>query len=126
MKFSQRSGGSRAFGMGLGGFPDEASQVEGQGQDITQEGGFGSIGQSKTRHALELTTGLVGIAGFGIGQPSKTQIPGGGVDLQVTSQADGAIRQSQGGAQAEAQWSLGVLVGAADGCRVAFRRTEIG
>ena len=52
MKSSQRSGSSGAFGMGQGGFPDEARQVEGQGEDITQEGGLGSIGQAETRHAL--------------------------------------------------------------------------
>ncbi len=114
MKSNQRSGGSGAFGMRQGGFPDEASQVEGERQDVAQEGGFGSIGQSKTRHALELSAGLVGIAGFGIGQPSKTQIPAGGADLQVTSQADGTIRQSQGGGEGKAQRSLGVLVGTAD------------
>ncbi len=126
MKSSQRSGSSGAFGMGLCGFPDEARQVEGEGEDIPQEGGLGSIGQAKTRHALELSAGLVGIAGFGIGQPSKTQVPGWGADLQITSQADRAIWQSQGCGQAEAQRSLGVLVRTADGSRIAVRRTEIG
>ncbi len=53
-------------------------------------------------------------------------MPAGGADPQVTSQANGTIRQSQGGGQAEAQRSVGVLVGTAERCRVALRRTEIG
>ena len=111
--------------MGLGGFPDKARQVERQGQDITQEGGLGRIGQAETRNALELSAGLVGVAGFGIGEPSETQIPAGGANPQVTRQANGTVRQAQGSGQAEAQRSLRVLVGTADGRRIAVRRTEI-
>ncbi len=125
MKSNQRSGSPGTLGIGQGGFPDEASQVEGEGQDVAQEGGLGSIGQAKTRHPLELSAGLVGIAGFGIGQPSKAQIPAGGADLQVTSQADGTIGQVQGGGEGKAQRSGGVLIGAADSSRVLTRNAEI-
>ncbi len=125
MKSNQRSGSPGAFGIGQGGFPDEASQVEGERQDVAQEGGLGGIGQAKTRHPLELSAGLVGIAGFGIGEPSETHLPAGGADLQVTSQADGTIWQSQGGGQAEAQRSGGVLVGTTDRRRIALRCAEI-
>jgi hypothetical protein len=54
------------------GFPDEARQVEAQGQDVAQEGSLGSIRQAETRHSLELSAGLVGIPGFGMGEPSET------------------------------------------------------
>ena len=115
LKSSHRSGGPGTFGMGRVASRTKRARLRDERQDVAQEGGLGGIGQAKTRHALELSAGLVGIASFGIGEPSKTQIPAGGTDLQVTSQADGTIGQAQGGGEGKAQRSLGVLIGAADG-----------
>lgn len=85
-----------------GSFPDETSEVEGQGKGIAENGSLGRIRQAKEWRTLELSACLVGIPGFSIGEAPKAQVPGGRFDLQVAGQAAGAIREGEGRVGGEA------------------------
>jgi hypothetical protein len=79
------------------GFEDQAGEIEGQGESITDQHGFGGVGQPKGGGTFEVSASLGSIAALGIGLPADTQLPGIGTDLQVTRQADGTIRQGECG-----------------------------
>jgi hypothetical protein len=109
-----------------GSLSDEASEVEGDRQDITQDGGFGGIEETKAGSAFELATPLIGIAGFSIGEAAEAQMPGGGIDLEVTGQADGAIGEVQGSGEAETEGVALIPVGTAVRSMVRVGGREIG
>lgn len=68
---------------------------------------------------------MIGVAGFSIGEAAKAEVPGGGIDLDITSQADGAIREAQGSGEAETEGVLLIPVGAAVGSLVGVWGREI-
>ena len=109
-----------------GGLPNEASKVEGDREDVTEDGGFSGVVEAEARGAFELAAGLVGVAGFSIGEAAKTEVPGGGIDLEVPSQADGAIGETQGSGEAETERMLVIPVGAAVPSLVGVWGREIG
>ena len=90
--------------------PDEASEVEGEGEDVTEEGGFGRVVEAEEGGAFEMAASLIGVAGFSIGEATDAQVPGGRVDLEVSSQADGAIGEAQGGGHGETEGMLVITV----------------
>jgi len=91
-----------------GSFEDQASEVERQGESITDQHGFGGVGQAEGRRTFEVSASLGGIAALSIGLPADTQLPGIGTDLHVTRQADGTIRQGESGSQGEPQGMGGI------------------
>lgn len=96
-----------------GGFLDEASEVEEDGKGIADEGGLGGIVQAEVRRALEAEAGLVGIAGFGIGLSADAEMPEIRIDLDIASEADGAVREGEanGEGQAEGMIRIGERAG---------------
>ena len=48
-------------------FEDQAGQVEGQGEGVREEHGFGGVGQAKRGRAFEMSASLGRIAALGIG-----------------------------------------------------------
>lgn len=50
-----------------GGFKDRACQVEGQGQHIADDHGFGYVGQTKAGSAFEQPAHPGGVAALGLG-----------------------------------------------------------
>ena len=99
--------GWRAHG-GEGSFPNKASHIERRGEDISQEGDLGAVGQAKAVRAFHATAGLVGVAAFRIAAAAGAQLPGGGADGMVTGQTDVAV----GEREAETHQLVGVLTGA--------------
>lgn len=85
------------------GFEDQASEIECEREGITDQHGFGGIGQPKGGGTFEVPASLGGIAALGIGLPADTQSPGIGTDLHVARQADGTIGQGKSGGQGESQ-----------------------
>jgi hypothetical protein len=104
------------FGSLAGSFKDQASEMEGQGERVADQHGFGGVGQPKGGGTFEVSASLGGIAALGIGLPADTQLPGIGTDLQVTRQADGAIGQGERGGQGEPQ-GMGKIGEGAGGVR---------
>ena len=77
------------------GFEDQASEIERQRKSITDQHGFGGVGQPKGGRTFDVSASLGGIAALSIGLPADTQSPGIGTDLHVTRQADGTIGQGE-------------------------------
>ena len=84
-------------------FKDQAGQIESQRKGVTDEHGFGGVGQAKGGGTFEVSAGLGGIAALGIRLPADAQLPGIRTDLQVTCEADGTIREREGGRQGKSQ-----------------------
>ena len=80
LRENQLSGPPGTILSGAGSFTDETGQVEGQGKGIAEDGGLGGIRQAEERRAFELAAGLIGVAGFGVGETAETQVPGRGFD----------------------------------------------
>ena len=74
---------------------EEASNGEHRSQDIGQEGCFGAVGTAEPGRAFDTTPRLVGIATFGVAAASSAQVPGRGLDFEITCQTDIAIWQGQ-------------------------------
>ena len=85
------------------GFEDQASEIECEGEGITDQHGFSGVGQPKGGRTFDVSASLGGIAALGIGLPADTQSPGIGTDLHVTRQADGTIGQGEGSGQGKPQ-----------------------
>jgi hypothetical protein len=98
-----RSGGQEAMWEAAGGFLDEASEIEEAGKGISDEGGLGGIVQAEVRRALEAEAGLGGIAGFGIGLSADAEMPEVRIDLDIASQADGAVREGEANGKGHAE-----------------------
>ena len=79
----------------MGGFLDEASEVEEDGKGVANEGGLGGIVQAEVRRALEAEASLGGIAGFSIGLSADAEMPEVRIDLDIASQANGAIGEGK-------------------------------
>jgi hypothetical protein len=60
------SGAGGRMSGGENGFADEAGHIEGRGQDVRQEGGFGAVGQAKVGGAFDAAAGLVGVTTLGV------------------------------------------------------------
>jgi len=108
-KKAEVRGGSGRLQHGVArGFKDEAGEVEGQGEGVGEEHGFGSVGEAEGAGAFELAASLGGIATFGIGLSADAQLPGVGVHGDVTRQAEGTIRQGEASGQGEAEGMVGM------------------
>ena len=92
----RRQGGAR-------GFLDEASEVEEDGKGIADEGGLGGIVQAEVRRTLEAEAGLGGIAGFSVGLSADAEVPEVRIDLDIASQADGAVREGEADGEGHAE-----------------------
>jgi len=93
---------------GAGGFLNEASEVEEDGKGIADEGGLGGIVQAEVRRALEAEAGLGGIAGFSVGLSSYAEMPEIRIDLEIASQANGAIREGEANGEGHAEGMNGI------------------
>jgi len=80
--------GSRSVFGGEGGLADETRQVEGTGKSIADVLGLCAVLQAKPGRAFQVSSGLVGIAAFGVIEPTDAQLPGGRADLQGSGQAE--------------------------------------
>jgi hypothetical protein len=87
---------------------DEASEVEEDGKGIADEGGLGGIVQAEVRRALEAEASLGGIAGFSIGLSADAEMPEVRIDLDIASQADGAIREGEANGEGHAEGMNGI------------------
>lgn len=94
------------------GFEDQASEIECEREGITDQHGFGGVGQPKGGRTFDVSASLGGIAALGIGLPADTQPPGIGTDLHVTRQADGTIGQGESGGQGKPQGMSRISEGA--------------
>ncbi len=98
----RRLGGRRRQG-GAGGFLDEAGEVEEDGKCIADESGLGGIIYAEVRRALKAEAGLGGIAGFGVGLSADAEMPEVRIDLDIASQADGAVREGEANGKGHAE-----------------------
>ena len=84
-------------------FPDETSDVEGGGQDVSQDGSLGTVRQAMPGRALHAASPLLGIAAFGVAKTANAQFPGRGANLEIAGETDVAVGQAMvdddGGAQ---------------------------
>jgi hypothetical protein len=97
----RRLGGRRQ--RGARGFLDEASEVEEAGKGIADEGGLGGIIYAEVRRAFKAEAGLGGIAGFGVGLSADAEMPEVRIDLDIASQADGAVREGEADGEGHAE-----------------------
>lgn len=91
-------------------FANKAGDVESAGQDVSQKRGFGGVGQAEPGRTFHAQTGLVGVTALGIALATQAQFPGGRVNLQVTGQADVAIREVEVHGDQETQGMLGITM----------------
>ena len=68
-------------------FAHETGDIESTRKDIAKELSFGAVGFAEPGRAFEVSSGLVGVAAFGITEPTDAQFPGRRIDLEVASQA---------------------------------------
>jgi len=101
-----------ALGGLAGGFKDQAGQVEGDGERVADDHGFGSVIQAEGAGALELPARLDGVAAFGVRLPADAEFPGFGAELGIAGQTGGAIRQVQASGDGISQGMLGAGKGA--------------
>lgn len=73
---------------------NQTGDIAGAGENVGEDGGLGAVGLAVPGGMFHATTPLVGVAAFGITQPPDAQLPGRGVDLEVTGETDVAIGQS--------------------------------
>src|SRR5271157_379382 len=93
---------------GEGSFQDEAGKVEHEGERISHQGRFRTVGQAEPWGTFQVAAGLGSIAAFGITLSANAQLPGIRANLHVAGQADGAIREGQTGGERSAEWMSGV------------------
>jgi len=105
---AEKERGVRRLGGRAGGFLDEASEVEENGKGIADEGGLGGIIYSEVRRTFEAEAGLGGIAGFGIGLSADAEMPEVRIDLDIASQADGAVREGEADGEGHAEGMNGI------------------
>lgn len=99
---SRRLGAERSVPGSLArSFEDQAGEIERQRKSITDQHGFGGVGQPKGGGTFDVSASLGGIATLSIGLPADTQSPGIGTNLHITRQADGTIGQGECGGQGE-------------------------
>ena len=79
----------------LGGFADQASEIEGQGEGIGDEQGFGGVVEAEPGRTLDTAVLLNGVPAFGVALATNAQLPGIRTDLEVASQANTAIREAE-------------------------------
>jgi len=87
---------------------DEAGEVEGVSQVVTQQISLGAGGQTVPGRAVEASAGLTGIAAFGIVAAPHADFPGFGPHSEFPSQTQVAIGEGGADAQIEAQ-GLGLV-----------------
>jgi hypothetical protein len=97
---------------GAGGFLDETCEVEEAGKGIADQGGLGRVIQAEVRRALEAEAGLGGIAGFGIRLSADAELPEIGTDLDIASEANGAIGESETHGEGHTEGMSGIGEGA--------------
>jgi hypothetical protein len=97
----RRQGGAR-------GFLNEASEVEEAGKGIADEGGLGGVIQTKVRRAFKAEAGLGGIAGFGVGLSADAELPEVRIDLDIASEANGAIGEGEANGDGHAEGMIGI------------------
>ena len=104
------AGGRRVFG-GQCGLTHETCDIERTGEDIAPVLRLGTVGHAEPGRTIEVSSGLVGVAAFGITESTDAQVPGGRIDLQVTSQTY-VVVLGQGGVDDDtvAQGTVGVSV----------------
>ena len=117
-------GGSGAGGSGR--LANKADEVEGVGQDISHEVGFGTIVESEPWRTFELTSSLVGVAALGITLSADAKLPGGGIELEVSGEAQAAVGQCQPGAEGVAQGMVRVTEGTVVSVRQMAMGQDIG
>ena len=72
---------------------DEAGEVAGTGESVSEDRCLGTVGQAVPGRPFHATAPLVGVAAFGITETPNAQCPGRGIDLEVTGETDVAIGQ---------------------------------
>jgi hypothetical protein len=74
------AGGRRVFG-GQCGLTHETCDIQRTGEDIAPVLRLGTVGHAEPGRTIEVSPGLVGVAAFGITEPTDAQVPGGLVSL---------------------------------------------
>jgi hypothetical protein len=82
-----------------GGFKDETTKIESQGERVADGHGSGSVGEAKGGRAFELPASLSCIAALGIRLSAHAQVPGIRIDLGIPREPNGTIWQGQSSAE---------------------------
>ena len=78
------AGGSRGVLHRQSGFTYETSDIQCTGEDVAEILGFGTVCLAEPRRAFQVSSGLVGVATFGVTEATDTQVPGRRADFEIT------------------------------------------
>lgn len=98
-----------------GGLTDEAGEVAGAGEGVSEDRGLGAVGQAVPGRSFHTPAPLVGIAAFGVTETPNAQCPGRGIDLEVAGETDVAIGQGAVDDDGTAAREIWMLVGTMGG-----------
>lgn len=72
----------------------QTGDVAGASEGIGEDGCLGAVGQAVVGRAFHPPSPLVGVAAFGVTEATDARFPRGGIDLEITGEADVAIGKS--------------------------------